>query len=336
MRLAAIFWVLGGFFATSYTMADDHVVEPRGDYAKIDVGLANRTVATLLRGKVAERNAAVEAVQKSPEKYAPPVLFALSNVLFDRGLKDDGAFWFYAGQLRARYDANRCSDVSARAAVGVLTEKFGPPINEYMFQDFARLEALILRVVEWDRKTSHGYDHRWINLHGMAAIVESLDESEGKPKPMSLPRDQWDAIAEKTRTDYLEGMRQAGAMLKERAAHPSPPPVPAPSGWERRLVGTWHVNVELQGLPSTGPMLIWKVGPDTLSIVNPMVEASTAAPPMSYRIGKIEGNVVTLQITPPGQPPDDWTLEYLEPSLIRLVEGSQEIYRLQRVVTPPR
>jgi hypothetical protein len=335
MRLAALCWLLLGAAASS-TMADDHVVEPRGAYGKIDVGLANRTLETLLRGKDAERDAAVEAVLRAPEKYAPPVFFALSNVLFDRGRKDDGAFWFYAGQLRARYDANRCADVSARGAVGVLTERFGPPINEYMFQDFARVEALIPRVVEWDRKTPHAYDHRWINLHGMAAMVESLDKSEAKPKAMSLPRHQWDAIAEKTRTDYLEGLRKAGALLKERAAHPSPPPVPAPPGWERRLVGTWHVNVELKGLPSTGPLLVWTLGPDTLSILNPMVESSGTAPPMSYRIGKIEGNVVTLKVTPPGQPPDDWALEYLEPNLLRLVEGSQEIYRLQRVVEPGR
>ena len=332
MRLAALCWLVLGVLAASSTRADDHVVAPRGEYAKIDVGLANRTLETLLRGKDAEREAALEAVQRSPEKYAPPVFFALSKVLFDRGRRDDGAFWFYAGQLRARYDANRCADVSARSAVGVLTEQFGPPINEYMFRDFARIEALIPKVLEWDRKTPHDYDHRWINLHGMGAMIDSLDKLEGKPKSMSLPREQWVAIAEKTRTEYLEGMRQAGATLKEQAARPSAPP--APPGWERRLVGTWNVNVELEGLPNTEPFLVWRIGPDTISIVNPMIEAAARMPPMSYRVGKIEGNVVTLQLTAPGRPPDDWTLEYLEPNLLRLVEGSQEIYRLQRVVTP--
>jgi len=160
----------------------------------------------------------LKPLQTAPQKYAPPVFYVLSNILFSDGRQDDAGFWFYAGQLRPRFDANRCADVSARQAVAALTEEFGTPINQYMFKDFAKVEALIPKVVEWDRKTPHEYDQRWINLHGMAAMLESLDPATGKPNSLSLPRDQWDAIAEKTRVDYVEGLRQAGVMLKERAA----------------------------------------------------------------------------------------------------------------------
>jgi len=43
----------------------------------------------------------------APENYAPPVFYALSEALLVRGEKDDAAFWFYAGQIRTRFDAHK-------------------------------------------------------------------------------------------------------------------------------------------------------------------------------------------------------------------------------------
>lgn len=128
--------------------ADEHVVAPRGEYARIDVQLANETIAALTSGTESERSRAIQAVEAAPQKYAPPVFYVLSNALFAQGRKDDAAFWFYAGQLRGRYDANRCADVSARQAIAVLNDQFGPDINQYTFKDTARLEALIPKVVD--------------------------------------------------------------------------------------------------------------------------------------------------------------------------------------------
>jgi hypothetical protein len=82
--------------------------------------------------------------------------------------------------------------------------------NRYTFQDVGKLDALITRVVEFDRKTPHNYDHRWINLHGMDAMIMSLSpDASPTASPLSLPAEQWDAIAEKTRTDYLSGFHDA-------------------------------------------------------------------------------------------------------------------------------
>ena len=57
------------------------------------------------------------------------------------------------------------------------------------------------RAVAWDRATPHEYDHRWINLHGMGAFT-------GGDGPLSRPATEWDAIAERTREEYLEGLRE--------------------------------------------------------------------------------------------------------------------------------
>ncbi len=172
------------------------------------VGLSNDVIEALGKGDT-ETQAAIRRIQSAPDRYAPPVFYALSSVLFQEGKKEDAAFWFYAGQLRARFDANRCADVTARQAVGILNLTYGTPINEYMFQRVKQLEALIPKVIEWDRQTPRNYDHRWINLHGMNAVLDRIGESTADSTATSLPEDQWGKIAEETRAEYLAGFRQA-------------------------------------------------------------------------------------------------------------------------------
>jgi hypothetical protein len=214
-----------GWAGLPIVLADPVPVEPKGEYAKIDVKLANETIKSLGKGSAEEKQKAVEQIKKSPEKYAPPVFYALSKSLFEDGKNDDAAFWFYAGQLRARFDANRCADVPAREAVAILNGEYGPAINQYSFRDLSKLEKLIHKVVEWDRKTKHDYDHRWINLHGLDAMIEGLggDDAGGKPSAMSLPEKQWEEIAEKTRAEYLGGIKKAIAEISGKSEVPGGP-----------------------------------------------------------------------------------------------------------------
>lgn len=204
--------------ATGVTAQDVVTVKPQGEYANIDTTLAIETMSALAKGTPDETKAAIEKIKAHPEKYAPPVFYALSKALFDRGEKDDAAFWFYAGQLRARIDANICADVSARQAVAVLNQTYGTPINQYTFGDIAKLEKLVPKVVEWERTTPYEYDRRWINLHGMGAMISGLGGKPDDPSQaaLSLPEKQWDEIAEKTRSDYLKGFQEALELIKNR------------------------------------------------------------------------------------------------------------------------
>ncbi len=198
--------------------AEMKAIAPSGIYAEIDTRLAKETLQSLSNGTPEQRRKAIEAIIANPENYAPPVLYGLSHALFNEARKDDALFWFYAGQLRARFDANRCLDVSARQAVGVLNQVFGPLINQYAFQDIAKLEELVPKVVEWDQKTPRKYDHRWINLHGMDASIAGMEakkSSDSQPS-LSLPRESWEAVAEKTRSDYLSGFKEAIVTMKNR------------------------------------------------------------------------------------------------------------------------
>ena len=139
-----------------------------------------------------------------------------SEVLFNENKKDEAAFWYHAGLLRCQYDANRCADVSAREGVGVLAMKYGPAITGYVLQDPAKWNTLITEVVEWDRKTAHNYDCRWINLHGMNAVMASVagDQRTGEVPAMSLPKAKWEDIAEKTRKDFQKTFHEIIEQVK--------------------------------------------------------------------------------------------------------------------------
>lgn len=212
-RFAAVLALACGLVPLA--LAQTVAVAPKGEYAQIDVRLTNEAIEALSRGSAVERRKTVANIQTHPDRYEPPALYALADALFRDGKKDEGAFWFYAGQLRARFDANRCADVSARQSVHALTYSYGPLVNQYAFQDIPKLEALIPKVIEWDRNTPHNYDHRWINLHGMNAMMVGLGEKK-TPGALSLPKEQWDSIAEKTRADYLRGFKEAMANLRNK------------------------------------------------------------------------------------------------------------------------
>lgn len=179
-------------------MAEPIPVAPTGEYATIDVSDQRAALAALAG---AERASAARTVLDAPARFAPPVLYALAAALFADD-PEHGAFWFYAAQVRTRFDVNRCADPTAAGAAAALTAHHGPPINHWAFADPARLRALVERAVEWDRATPHDYDHRWINLHGMGAFL-----ADGSP--LSRPPSEWDAIAERTRADYLAGLAAA-------------------------------------------------------------------------------------------------------------------------------
>ncbi|OHX20144.1 hypothetical protein [Chromobacterium sphagni] len=81
----------------------------------------------------------------------------------------------------------------------------------------AKLKKLIPKVVEWERGLPYRYDRRWINLYGMDGVMSGLQARDGadSARGFSHPEDQWDAIAEKTRTFYLDSFWK---MVKRRGA----------------------------------------------------------------------------------------------------------------------
>lgn len=176
---------------------------PQPRPAPIDVTPMRTALAELHSPRRTRRDAAVDAVRTSPQGFPPPVLYALAHALFTRGERDAALFWYHAGQLRARFDVERCADPTVVDVVERLRGQYGAPINGYAFveAELSVLRAAVRRAVDWDRATPYAYDHRWVNLHGVRAFA-----GPGPAAALSRPRAQWPDIAERVRADYLAGM----------------------------------------------------------------------------------------------------------------------------------
>lgn len=182
-------------------------ITPKGVFKKIDVARHNEAIE-ILNGKNDKlKQQTVGNVLKNPNLYNPPVIYAVSRELFNQGKKDDATYWFYVAQLRARYDVNLCMDNSANQVVSVLNGEYGPDINKYAFQDIDKLEKIVAKVVDFVRTNEENYDHRWINLHGMDAVLAGMDDKSEK-KELSQPKDKWSEIKKKTVDDYYNGFIQ--------------------------------------------------------------------------------------------------------------------------------
>jgi|JI10StandDraft_1071094.scaffolds.fasta_scaffold269079_2 hypothetical protein len=182
-------------------------VKPKGEFAKISTELDTKIIPKLTSQDAKIRDVAISDVLSKPNKYAPPTLYLLSRVLFAAGRKSEAVRWFYTGQLRARYDANRCADQTARQAVAVLNREFGPEINKYAFTDKKLLKEAVFAALAFVTDNSEDYDHRWINLHGMAAFTTEAGTVQSTP--LSLPKAEWAKIKAKTIADYKEGFEDA-------------------------------------------------------------------------------------------------------------------------------
>lgn len=181
----------------------------------IDTALSDDMKERLSGADADARVAAAAEVEASPERFNPEVFYLVALVHFAADRPQDAMFWFYAGQLRARFDANRCADELAGTYVNRLNDQFGPAINQYAFQHLDQLEATVTRVIDFDRTTPHSYDPRWINRHTPAALTAAMTGEELDPTTMSKPEAEWPAIAEQTRTDYEKGFAEALAQAKQ-------------------------------------------------------------------------------------------------------------------------
>ncbi|MBN9737332.1 hypothetical protein PP1_020175 [Pseudonocardia sp. P1] len=188
---------LGGMTHVGTTV----VVEPQGELAGVDTSAAVAQMQRLLDRNPAVRATARAEVLAAPHRVLPPVLFALSENLVAEGDMAEAARWFYAAQVRARFDATRCTDPTAASAVGVLRERFGEAVNRWAFADPARVRRAAVRAVAWDRGAPHDYDHRWIALHGMGAFT-------GPGTGVDTPAGEWPATAARVRAEYLSGLRE--------------------------------------------------------------------------------------------------------------------------------
>lgn len=181
-------------------------VTPKGEFAQIDVSRSQQAMDAITSGKADTIN----EILKTPNEYAPPVLYLMSAIMFDNDYQDQATFWYYAAQLRARSDANKSGDNTAHAAVNQLNQRFGIRIAPYSMSNPQRLQGIVSQVLQWDSEQTRSYDPRWIALQGKDVVTET--------KVNFAPRDKWQEIDALTRSQFRQGLEQALTKLREAPA----------------------------------------------------------------------------------------------------------------------
>lgn len=100
---------------------------------------------------------------------------------------DEAVFWYYAGQLRARFHivANPSLPPSGDPALfGSLNSVVGPIINAYAFGDLKAMHDVIDKVLAWDKSTPNEFTSKekfeagWNDTRsGMLELQKYLDEN---------------------------------------------------------------------------------------------------------------------------------------------------------------
>jgi ankyrin repeat protein len=117
--------------------------------------------------------AAAEEIINDPNSLNEPLeLFRPSFVLFTRGKKDEAVFWFYAAQLRARYQVT-INNGDRSQLVTVMLMTIGPAINNYAFKNVPNFIQVLDSVLDWDKRTHNPFIEK-IRLEGKEAQVEQI------------------------------------------------------------------------------------------------------------------------------------------------------------------
>lgn len=179
-------------------------IEPKGEFALIDIRRSQQAMDAITDGKPDTIN----DILKSPNDFAPPVLYLISAIMFDNNYQNQATFWYYAAQLRARSDANKSGDETTHGAVTKLNQRFGQRIGPYSLSNPDRLQAIVGQVLEWDSQQSRNYDPRWVALQGRDVLTET--------EVNFAPQEKWQEIDALTRSQYRQGLEQALAEMRTR------------------------------------------------------------------------------------------------------------------------
>lgn len=105
----------------------------------------------LERALAAKDPKAVQRVIKEAATVEPLLLMQAAVALLESGQRDQAVFWFYAGQLRARYWPTLQGQNAQILTILLMT--IGEQVNAQAFLDIPALVKTLDAVVAWDEKT---------------------------------------------------------------------------------------------------------------------------------------------------------------------------------------
>lgn len=181
----------------------------RGVYASIEMRHTEEMVRRLGAAYGSDRRMAIREVLRSPSSYMPPVLYALANTLAEDD-SENAIFWYHVGRVRAVYDALRCRDKTAQAALLELRKRLDPELMKNQFYRRDRLVGLAKKAIDWDSRNPRDYDQRWVALYGKVAAASSGDDAG----ELFVPESEWPAILKRVHDAHLQSVEKfAGEKL---------------------------------------------------------------------------------------------------------------------------
>ena len=109
-------------------------------------------------------------------EIAEPLALMGAAIELDRsGKKDEAVFWFYAGQLRARYSPQLKGENSQLVQIFMMVSG---PVNAHAQRDILQMEKTIQRVFEWDEKSFAA----WAEAHRLTPENAQLTADRAKAR----------------------------------------------------------------------------------------------------------------------------------------------------------
>jgi hypothetical protein len=157
--------------------------------------------------------AAAEEIVRNPGAD-PLLLMAAAHALFRSERKDDAVFWFYAGQLRARYTPQLKGENSQLITIFVMT---GEGINAHAQRNIAAMDKTVARVLKWDDETFPA----WVKANRLDLKELAADRSKareglvGMMAKLKSDREHYEKLAREYK-DPMEQYREQQAQLAKR------------------------------------------------------------------------------------------------------------------------
>ena len=160
----------------------------------------------------------------------PYALMAFAGHLFDAGHRDQAVFWFYAGQLRARYMRESSREGGQVLAAFIIASE---SINAYAMADATRFSAMAKRVLAWDKLTFDDWawaqDVYFTDREVIARRERARDGFGGFAKGVQEKRDEYEkrgreALANDPRAKPMSPPHPLSTMPAAALEPPTAPP----------------------------------------------------------------------------------------------------------------
>lgn len=149
--------------------------DPMAFYKLVDI-----VKTSLDSGNDAARPEYVKLVLKRPELANSSMLFLGAAYALDEGRLEDGAFMYFAAQMRATLDLKRYSSQlgGASAALSSISQTLGGAVNPEITKDANSYASVVGRLNDWELLPSEGYQPGWSGYEKLdyASSKELADE----------------------------------------------------------------------------------------------------------------------------------------------------------------